>query len=199
MDICKTKVIPKAETIKEHTEVMDVTQCKLVMGLRTEIAYPNEDVAAVILMNALFGGTPQSKLFLNVREKHSLCYYCASKYNKHKGIMFIQCGVEQNKIEEAKKEIMRQLKEVKIGNFTDQDLKETKLYLSQSLKSVEDSLSSLNSWYLSSSFLDDVTSPEELIKKINNVTREKVIEAANKVTLDTVYTLCGKEKNKEQC
>lgn len=193
--ILKTEIIKKAERVREFTESMDVTQCKLVMGLRSEIAYPDKDVPAMIVMNALFGGTAQSKLFLNVREKLSLCYYCSSKYNKQKGVLFISSGVEKHNLESAKKEILRQLKEVKIGNFTDSELAEIKLHLSQTIEGVGDSLSSLNSWYIPQSFFGNMKSPSKFIKEINEVSREKVIEVANKVTLDTVYTLLCKEEN----
>lgn len=193
----ENEIIRKAEDIKEVNETMDITQCKLVMGLRTNIAYPDDDVPAVILMNALFGGTAQSKLFLNVREKLSLCYYCSSKYNKHKGIMFIESGVEQDKVSEAKKEIMKQLKEIKIGNFTDSEFSETKLYLSQNIKSINDNLSALNDWYVLQSFYKNIKTPESFIKEINEVSREKVIDVANKITLDTIYLLSGKEKEEE--
>lgn len=195
--VLKTKVKEKAEEIKEVTENMDVSQCKLVMGLQTGTAYPSKDTSAMIVMNALFGGTAQSKLFLNVREKLSLCYYCSSRYNKAKGVIFISSGVEKEKLKEAKKEIINQLKEVKVGNFAESDLAETKMYLSQNMESISDNLSSLTSWYVSQSFLGEMKSPEELIKEINEVKREKVIEVANKITLDTVYTLCKTDKEDE--
>ena len=71
------------------------------------------------------------------------------------------------------------------------------MYLSQNMESISDSLSSLTSWYISQSFLGEMKSPEELIKEINEVKREKVIEVANKITLDTVYTLCKTDKEDE--
>lgn len=188
---CDVEIIPKAEDVKNFKEEMNITQCKLVMGLRSEIAYPSSDVPAMILANAMFGATPQSKLFLNVREKLSLCYYCASSYSKRKGVMFIQSGVEKEKVEDAKKEILKQLKDLKIGNFTDEDIFQTKLYISQTLKSTEDSLAGLNVWYLC---LEKRISPYELIDQIQNVTREKIIEVANKISLDTVYLLCPKKE-----
>ncbi len=190
----KTEIIKKAENIKTIKEARDVTQCKLVMGLRTEISEPDEDVYAMIVMNTLFGGSAQSKLFLNVREKLSLCYYCSSKYNKHKGIMLIESGVESKNTEKAKEEILSQLKEIKIGNFTDAELEETKLYLSQAIKATKDSLTSLSDWYIAQVFSEEKESPDEVIKKINEVSREKVIGVANKITLDTVYLLHGKEE-----
>lgn len=192
---CKTEIIKKAENIKNVKESRDVIQCKLVMGLRTEVFEPSEDVYAMTVMNTLFGGSAQSKLFLNVREKLSLCYYCSSRYNKHKGIILIESGVESKNTEKAKEEIISQLKEMKIGNFTDAELEETKLYLSQAIQATKDSLSSLSGWYISQVFSEEKKSPDEVIKKLNEVSREKVIEVANKITLDTVYLLHGKEED----
>ena len=195
--VCGTQIIEKAEETKEVEENLDITQCKLVMGFRTATSYPSKDNTAFLVMNALLGGTAQSKLFLNVREKLSLCYYCSSKYNKHKAVMFIESGVEKEKVDQAKKEIMEQLKEVKIGNFTDTELEETKLFIIQAVKSTNDSLSGLNSWYLSQTLSNKIKSPENLIEEISEVSREKVIEMANRVTLDTIYLLAPKHKKEE--
>ena len=119
---CTTKVVRSAEKVNTVTEKMDVAQGKLVMGFRTGTATPDEEVPATRLMAALFGGTPNSKLFLNVREKLSLCYYCSASYNSMKGIMLVQSGVEVKNMERAKEEILRQLDEVKQGNFDERDV-----------------------------------------------------------------------------
>lgn len=190
---CENKIIKKASHIKEAKEIMDVVQCKLVMGFRTEIAKPSEDVEAVKVMNALLGGTAQSKLFLNVREKLSLCYYCSSRYVAQKGIIFIESGVQKENVSKAKEEILKQIKDIQLGNFTDKELDETKLFLSQSLEKIKDSPGSLSSWYGAQAFDEVKQSPEECIEKINNVSREKVISAAKKITTDTIYLLSGKE------
>ena len=87
---CAPQIIAKEDRVTEFHDVMDVAQAKLVMGFRTGIAVPGGDVTAMRLMSALFGGTPHSKLFLNVREKLSLCYYCSSSYDRHKGKMCIR-------------------------------------------------------------------------------------------------------------
>ncbi|MBR0423624.1 MAG: insulinase family protein [Clostridia bacterium] len=190
----KTKVIKKADEITQKQEHMDVTQCKLVMGFRSEIAKPNEKVPAVKVMNALLGGTPQSKLFLNVREKLSLCYYCNSRYNASKGIILIESGVEQQNIEKAKKEILEQIKDIQLGNFSDSQFEETKLYLKQSMKKIQDNIEVLGNWYLLQTFDDIKKSPEESIKEIENVSREDVINAALKISLDTIYILSGSKE-----
>ena len=190
---CEQEIVEEIEKITEATEKMDVTQCKLVMGFRTKIAKPSEDVDAVKVMNALLGGTPQSKLFLNVREKKSLCYYCSSRYNPNKGVLFIESGVEKENIDKAKEEILNQIQEIKLGNFSDKDLLEIKLFITQSIQKIDDDLGALGSWYVSRSFDENKQSPINAIEKINSVSREKVIEVAEKLSLDTVYTLSGKD------
>ena len=182
------------ETAKEVTEHKNVVQCKLAMGLRVKNASQKVNYPAMKVMNALLGGTPQSKLFVNVREKLSLCYYCASRYLKQKRIMLIESGVEQKNIQKAKESILEQLKDIQLGNFSDSDLANTKLFIIQGLGKIVDSLSSLSSWYLTQSVESKCVSPEEHIKEIESVTREQIIEAANQIGPDTIYILSGKEE-----
>lgn len=137
---CTTKVVRSAEKVNTVTEKMDVAQGKLVMGFRTGTATPDEEVPATRLMAALFGGTPNSKLFLNVREKLSLCYYCSASYNSMKGIMLVQSGVEVKNMERAKEEILRQLDEVKQGNFDESEVEAAKMSLCNSYRTLSDSL-----------------------------------------------------------
>ena len=188
---CTTKVVRSAEKVNTVTEKMDVAQGKLVMGFRTGTATPDEEVPATRLMAALFGGTPNSKLFLNVREKLSLCYYCSASYNSMKGIMLVQSGVEVKNMERAKEEILRQLDELKQGNFDESEVEAAKMSLCNSYRTLSDSLGGLENWYLSQTFASHSQQPEEAAAQINAVTRQEIIDAANRVTLDTVYCLVG--------
>jgi predicted Zn-dependent peptidase len=188
---CPNRVVPSAQKMEETTEKMDVVQSKLVMGFRTACAEPEKEVPAMKLFNALFGGTPSSKLFLNVREKLSLCYYCSSSFNPIKGILLVQSGVETKNIDRAKQEILHQLKEVQNGNFDDDELSAAKLSLCNSYRTLSDSLDGLEAWYLSQTFHPQVKKPEEEAELVQSVTREQVVEAARKITLDTVYRLEG--------
>ena len=188
---CTTKVVRSAEKVNTVTEKMDVAQGKLVMGFRTGTATPDEEVPATRLMAALFGGTPNSKLFLNVREKLSLCYYCSASYNSMKGIMLVQSGVEVKNMERAKEEILRQLDEVKQGNFDESEVEAAKMSLCNSYRTLSDSLGGLENWYLSQTFASHSQQPEEAAAQINAVTRQEIIDAANRVTLDTLYCLVG--------
>ena len=188
---CPTHNVKKAEKADEITEKMDVAQSKLVLGFRTYTAVPDAETSVVKLMTALFGGTPNSKLFMNVREKLSLCYYCNAQYNSMKGIILVQSGVETKNIDRAKQEILLQLDEIKKGNFDENELTTAKLSLCNSYRTVCDSLGGLEAWYLSQTFSNQIKRPEEAAAIIQAVTRQEVIDAANRVTLDTVYRLVG--------
>lgn len=191
---CTTEVVRSAQKVSEHNDSMEVAQSKLVMGFRVGIASPDEEVPAARLMTALYGGTPHSKLFLNVREKMSLCYYCSSRYDRYKGIILVESGVEQKNIDKAREEILRQLEQVQQGKFEDSELESAKMSAANSFRSVEDYLSGLEYWYLCQTLEGALYTPAESAENIVNVTRQQVIEAASRVTLDTVYTLTGKEE-----
>lgn len=193
-----TKIIETASEVSTVKENQNLVQGKLVMGFRTKIANPSKDISAFKVLNSLFGGTPQSKLFMNVREKLSLCYYCSSRYNSHKGIMLVESGVENHNIEKAKNEILEQLKDITLGNFSDTELEETKLFLTQTLRRSNDKLSALGQYYLSQAFDEKKKNFEDLIEEISEVTREKVIELSSNITLDTIYILSGNEGEKHE-
>ena len=143
-------------------------------------------------MAALFGGTPNSKLFLNVREKLSLCYYCSASYNSMKGIMLVQSGVEVKNMERAKEEILRQLDEVKQGNFDESEVEAAKMSLCNSYRTLSDSLGGLENWYLSQTFASHSQQPEEAAAQINAVTRQEIIDAANRDDFGHRILLGGK-------
>ena len=174
------------------TELHDVVQSKMVMAFKTD--YKNN--FAMKLMNAIFGATPTSKLFMNVREKLSLCYYCSSAYNRLKSTVLVDSGVEHTNIEKAEAEIINQLEAIQRGDFSDDEMENARRAIINSWKSVNDSPSSLIDWYFMGSYLKIFDSPDDDINKLMKVTREDVIEAARSLTLDTVYVLTGKEDNK---
>ncbi len=188
---CETRTVRSAQKVRDVSETMDVAQCKLVLGFRTGCAEPDEAVPACKLFSALYGGTPSSKLFLNVREKLSLCYYCGSLYHPLKGILFVQSGVERRNIDRARDEILRQLEEIKKGNFTPSELEAAKLSLCNSYRTLSDSLDGLEAWYLSQTFSHPVRPPEEEAALVQTVTGDEVRKIAGGVTLDTVYRLTG--------
>ncbi len=192
-----TQVISTVNKINKVNDIQDVSQSKLVMGFRTGIAEPDGDTMAMRLTNSILGGTAHSKLFLNVREKLSLCYYCSSSYNRLKGCMFVESGVETKNIEPAYKEIMNQLNELKNGNITDEEITAAKMSFINATNSICDSIGNLEYWYTSQIFDHEINSPEQAIEKIKAISKEDIIKSANTIKLDTIYTLTGKEKKED--
>lgn len=181
----------KASSVKNENEDMELSQSKMILGFRTGVAEPDSDVMATRLMCALLGGTAHSKLFCNVREKLSLCYYCSSSYIRQKGIMLIESGVERDNIEKAKTAILAEITAMQNGDITDEELEATKLSMANSFYSSCDTVGGINSYYLSQMLDGTVYTPQEAVDKVNAVTKEDVVRCANKLTLDTVYTLTG--------
>ena len=163
------------------------------MSIRDSFKTDCGDPVALKLMNAIFGATPISKLFMNVREKLSLCYYCSSGYNDKKGTLYVDSGVEQENIAKAEAEILNQLDAVRRGDFTDEDMENARKSIMNSWRGVSDGARSIAEWYFSRSYSGDSLSPEDMIEKLKKITREDVIKAAESVKLDTVYVLTGKE------
>lgn len=176
--------------VKELTEEMDITQGKLVMGMKFIGDEVDETVAKFAI--AIYGGTATSLLFKNVREKLSLCYYCAARYDKAVGIMLVDSGIMPENKQKAQDEILRQLEILKKGEFSDVDIQNTRLVLKTSLKSVTDYLSSIENWYLVQILTDKKVTPEQELSKLDDITREDIIKVANKIYPDTFYLLKGK-------
>lgn len=193
----QTEIIKEVTKPREFTDTIEVAQSKLVLGLRAGAAVPQDAVASTKLMSAVFGGTPSSKLFLNVREKLSLCYYCSARYDWNKGILLVESGVETENIDRAQTEILGQLDEIRAGKLTEEELLAAKLSVGNSYRTVGDYLGGLENWYVSQAFCEKVQSPEEAAEEINSVTVEQVVQAANRVVLDTVYRMVGKEGAEE--
>lgn len=177
--------------VKRVMETDDVTQSKLVMGFRCERPEESSDLIANILMSVIFGGTPTSKLFLNVREKQSLCYYCVSQADNNRGLMFVDCGVETENIEKTEKSVLEQLELLKSGCITDEELEAAKLALKNSFITTTDNLGAMQAYYNGTFLQKELISPLEAVALVDTVSRERIIELANKVQLDTVYTLAG--------
>ena len=172
------------------TETMDVTQGKLAMGYRCG----SDDYPAMVLANLIFGGTSNSKLFLNVREKLSLCYYASSSYARSKGILTVSSGVETKDFRRAEEEIGRQLAAVQQGDWEDWEQEGALQAIRASLLSLSDSQGALENFYLGQIASGAEETPEELAAALEQVTKERIMAAAQTVKPDTVYFLSGKEE-----
>ena len=181
---------PVKTQTEEVTERLTVNQSKLVLGFKSH----SDDDAALVLLQKIFGGTTSSKLFRNVREKMSLCYYCSAARNDLKGIMLVNSGVENENIEKTKNAVVEQLEEIKNGNFTDDDINFAEMAIKNDFKSVADSAGNVSSWYFDCIRKNDIVTPEEKLERYIGVSKERIIAAAKSMMLDSVYVLTGNEE-----
>lgn len=181
------------EEAKEIIEPSDVTQSKLAIGYKTDVIKNSRLYFAMMMFDNLFGGSVHSKLFLNVREKLSLAYYAASRYNSLKGFVMVDSGIETKNFELARNEIEHQLNEMKKGNFSEQDIEYSKLAIINSYNSAKDSLASLLNYYSSAPLMETIYEIDEIISHIQAVTKDEIIEAANTVKHSTTFLLKGRE------
>lgn len=188
-----TSKSPLKAEVRELCEKMDVAQSKLVLGMKCD----NSDREAMVMVQKIFGGTTTSKLFTNVREKMSLCYYCSARYENSKGIMYVQSGVEKENIEKARVAILAQLDDMKNGSFTDDDILHSKMDIINGSKEINDSTASIMAWYLTRIYLGEIITPEQDAERFDNISRERIIAAANTIKLDTVYVLTSNESEDE--
>ncbi len=186
-----TTVIRKADKVKEITQAMDVTQGKLCMGLRTGCTAHDAQYPALIVLNAVYGAGATSKLFLNVREQMSLCYYAGSSIDKFKGSMIISSGIEFDQYETARREILNQLDECRKGHITQEEFDSAKRYILSDLQIAADNPARLDEYYMGQIIEGLSDTFEDLAEKISRVQIKDVVEAANRISLDTVFFLKG--------
>ena len=174
---------------RSTVEEMDVAQANLVIGWRLGECMEDPDFAALYVFNDLFGGSPSSKLFLNVREKLSLCYYASSIIDIRKGLLLVSSGIQLSKLDAAKAEIFAQLDAVCRGDFSEDDLRTAKAGVISDLRSIPDSQGALESFYLSQAVAGADYSPTDLAELVNEVTAEQVTAIAKSVECDQIYLL----------
>ena len=192
---CKTSEPTAAvKEPNEVTERMAVKQGKLVMGFSSDMCGDDDLSLPLMVATDIFGGGPYSRLFANVREKMSLCYYCSASAVRQKGLVTVDSGVEAENAEKAQKEILAQLDAVKNGEFTDFEFEASLKSLRDSLNSYNDSQVLLDTWYALKAGNRTLYSPEEIADKIAEITREDIVNAAKGIKLHTVYKLLPKEE-----
>ena len=179
---------------REFSETMDLNQGKLSMGFTTPITNQHPDFAAMQVFNALYGAGMTSKLFVNVREKLSLCYYAGSGYYGSKGIVTVSSGIEVANYETAREEILRQLALTAAGEITEAELSAAKQGIISGLRSVPDAPGALENFYGTAYIANMRYDLSGYIEAISAVTAEDVARCAATVKLHTVFFLKGEAK-----
>ena len=192
-EIALDGILKKDGDVKYVEEKLDVTQGKLSMGFTTNINSTGDDYFALMVANSIFGGGAHSKLFNNVREKLSLCYYASSSVDRYKSIMIVNAGIEFENYQKAYDEILNQLDAVKKGDISELEYVSSINAIINSLTSCFDDQFAMQSFKLSEGILKTGNSLEECIEKIKAVTLEDAVAAAQNIRLDTVYFLKGEK------
>jgi len=138
----------------------------------------------------ILGGSSESKLFRNVREKNSLCYYISSNSNKIDNLLFITSGISKSSFDKVVSLIKKQLKEIQKGNITEEEIEKSKIKYISLVDEMYDYPSQIVSYYYASEILKSDL-PEERKKMINKVSKQDIINVSNKIYMDTIYLLGG--------
>ena len=200
--ISRNPVKPETVFLKEggdlnrYEEKFPVNQGKLVIGLRAGTSNSRDNLAAVTVMNDIFGMGTYSKLFMNVREKLSLAYYCWSRFVASKGLVLIEGGIDTDKEEEASTEILAQLSDLKDGKTDPEVLDSSKRSLKE--RNTFTTPEGICAWYASQVLEDEILTPESFNGEIEKVTMEQVCEAAKKLSVDTVFMLSAESAEGEE-
>ena len=178
----------KVENYSEIIENMNITQGKLVLGL--DILSTMENLRATALVyNAILGDGASSMLFQNVREKAGLAYSTRSKFIKQKLNIFIRCGIQIEDYEKALNLIKEQLENIKLGNFSDEDILNAKSYLVSGIKAIKEEQDSEIVFYIGQEISKRNITIEEYIEQVENVSKEEIMSFAKDVQINTVYFL----------
>ena len=185
LEVNKTSEIKQANDVNIVNEKADVTQGKLIIGMNT----PIENKFAVSMYNAILGGGANSKLFQNVREKASLAYSTGSKYIRRKDAIVIVTGIELQNYDKTLKIIKQQIEDMKSGNISDDEFDKAKQLIVASLNMIKESQEDTITFYFDQSLFEENLPLDEYIKNIEEVSKEQVIDIAQKVSINTIYYL----------
>lgn len=181
-------------SVSNITENMNISQSKLVMGFKSgKLKTPEQNIVMMIAM-LMYGITSNSKLFLNVRERLSLCYYCSVQYDRYKSILFVDSGIEHEKKDEAVLEILSQLEKMKSGDFSDEEVASALKFYINGYNGLYDSPGSVEAFYLGNVIFGSDLEPDEMIEIAKSVSREDIINICKDINLDTIYFLTGENK-----
>jgi predicted Zn-dependent peptidase len=178
------------DTVKNIVDKMDVTQGKLVMGYRANIDFADaKKYYALVLGCNILGGGPHSKMFINIREKESLCYYIYSSIEKYKSILFVSSGIEVQNYDKTVELVRKQIEAITNGDITNEEIENSKTAMISSMKSLTDSIGGLSDFQFAQDISKTNLEIEEIIQYIDNATKDEIVSAIKEIKLDTIYFL----------
>lgn len=180
------KTLPEKEEI--ITESMEVTQGKLILGL--DVCIDKEELRYdALIYNSILGGSANSKMFQNVREKAHLAYVASSSYLRYKNNIIVNCGIEIGNYEKALELIKQQIEDMKKGNFTEEEIENAKKGITAAIKTIDDEQDTGITYYFGQELSQTNISIEEYREKIEKVSKESIIHIAENTAIHTIYFL----------
>lgn len=179
---------PLVSKVREHTDYEQIEQAKLDLAYQLPIYFFDSDYYAALVMNGMFGASPYSLLFQNVRERASLAYYASSSYRPFAGYSFVQSGINSENYDRTKKLIADQLAMLQDGQINVQQLDWVKKGLVNGYLTARDNPNQL----IERTMIGALTShqlPDHSIEKVEAVTAAQVSAAAQKMQMQAVYFL----------
>ena len=187
----KTLILSEAKEPKYVRESMDIAQGHLFFGFRTGITYSSDNYLEAVLFNMILGGDVTSKMFMNLREKMSLCYSCHSMLDASKGLLTAYAGIDPSNYEVCKSAFFEQLENMREGKISKEELDNAKNAYANRMREIADNPSLLPMWYFLRRDDEGKRDPERDARDIMKIDVSAVVRAAKAVSLDTVYILSG--------
>lgn len=189
---------PHEGATRRAEEKMPISQGKLVLGYRTDVGATHPLAPATVLLNEIYGGSPASKLFMNVREKMSLCYHCSSAYQLQKGVLMANCGIKLSNREVAEAAMQREFDEICRGHISKAEFEAAALAVASAYRGVFDNPAGLARFYTARAMTGNEESIEQWRDRLAAVTRADVVEAAQHFKLGAVFFLKGTDTEEEE-
>lgn len=181
------------EKEKYVEEKLDVTQGKLVIGydvILDEEKLKCENLKYIgMVYNAILGGSANSKLFQNVREKASLAYTVNSGYAYYCGNIFINAGIDIGNFQKTVDIIKKQIEDMEKGEFSEQDIKNVKNTMISNIKSIDDEQDTEIIYFLGQELSNIKNSLEQYIEKVQDVKKSEIVDFAKNVKINMIYFL----------
>lgn len=177
--------------VKRFSRSMKLRQTKLDLAYHLPLNTKGQDFFTAVMLNGIFGGDPQSKLFLNVREKASLAYYASSSFDSLRNILWVQTGIKASNQERVEKLVLKQLEDIRQGEISAEKMENIRQSLINDYVSRLDSQSMLGIRAQIDYLLDEHIDSSAWISRINKVKMEDIVDLANKMKLQTIYCLQG--------
>ncbi|MDR1688258.1 MAG: insulinase family protein [Clostridiales bacterium] len=183
--------------IKTVTEEFNVSQGKICIGLKSGMPATGAPFYSLTLLNEILGGSANSRLFVNIREKKSLCYSIFSYFYRFKGIILIHCGADSDKLEEIFALCEKELSSLANKKVSEKELSFAKKSLAKKISALNDSPAQTADFYLSQYLQNDKVPLTCFARNLEKVTAREIKETAAALVVDTVYMLTGSGYGKE--